>query len=225
MIIMFGEILFNTKAFEVTGESLLFALFLSISVSFAVSLFSHFVAFLYKAARTAFQRRLIVLSTLAITTGLFTALAIFRSEYLAHHEIHINPFYFVIINLFFFIVSSLLSFFVLPSWTEIKENAIRLKIYRTVLARKKEIERLKKEREKLKEEHSDNLKGRVRTVHYVNYTMDAIRRMYFEAVAIFIGANHACRPDHKTPDCYSEVIAQPNIEDVSFYLPPKLNNK
>src|ERR1035437_6873576 len=116
LIISIGEIMFNTKSFQVTGENMLFALILSISVSFAVFVFSHIAPFLYKSRKTTFQRRLVLFGSLLFVTGLFTALAIFRSTYLANHDVHIDPFYFVIINLFFFVVSALLSFFVLPSW-------------------------------------------------------------------------------------------------------------
>lgn len=124
LIITLGEIMFNTKAFQVTGESLLFALILSICISMAVFLFAHITPMLYKAATTKIIRISVVVGALLLVTCLFTALAIFRSTYLASHDVHVEPVYFVIINLFFFIVSALISFFVLPSWTEIKQNAL-----------------------------------------------------------------------------------------------------
>src|SRR5665213_1793827 len=110
LIIMLGEVLFNTKAFQVIGDNLLFALFLSISASVAVFIFSHMVPLLYKEAKKRWQKWMVILASLFLITSLFTALTIFRSSYLASHDVYIKPFYFVIINLFFFIVSGLLSF-------------------------------------------------------------------------------------------------------------------
>ena len=159
LIITLGEIMFNTKAFQVTGENMLFALILSICISFAVFIFSHVTPFLYKTAKNKLQRWTVIGGSLFLVTVLFTALAIFRSSYLAVHDVHINPSYFVIINIFFFVVSALLSFFVLPSWTEIKQNALRLKIHHALNKRKKELERQKKKDEKKARKGDQNSDG------------------------------------------------------------------
>jgi cation transport ATPase len=224
-VILFGEILFNTKAFQIIGESLLFALFISISVSFAIALFSHWVSFLYKGAKTAIKGRVIVFTSLLIVTVVFAAIAQLRTNYLAHHDIVVSPFYFVIINLFFFIVASLLSFFVLPAWVEIKEHQLHLKIYEAILKRKEKITELKRQREFLKEEFSESTKERVRLIQYANHSADTIRKMYDESVAGFKMHNIAVRTDGKVPDCFLEAVTEPNIENVTFYLPPRLSNK
>ena len=218
IIITVGEIMFNTKAFQVTGESLLFALILSICISFAVFIFAHISPFLYKGARTKLQRRLVIAGSLFLVTVLFIALAIFRSSYLAEHDIHIKPFYFVIINLFFFIVSALLSFFVLPSWVEIKQNAMRLKIFYAIKKRKKEIEQLKIEIEKMKETILERTKLRMRIAHHSNYAADRIRKMYWELLGIFKTTNLTYRTDGKTPDCFGDVLPDPDINDFNYTI-------
>ena len=147
IIITIGEILFNTKAFQILGESMLFALLISISISIGVLIFAHMIPLLYKGAKTTIQKRLIVIGSILLITGLFYVIAILRSEYLADHDVHISPFYFVIFNLFFFIVSALLSYFILPAWEEIKENSKHLKVINNIKKRKDEIEQLKKQRE------------------------------------------------------------------------------
>jgi len=81
LIITLGEIMFNTKAFQVTGESLLFALILSICISFAVFLFAHITPMLYKGAINKLQRISRLSGALIFVTSLFIALAIFRSSY------------------------------------------------------------------------------------------------------------------------------------------------
>jgi len=218
LIITLGEIMFNTKAFQVTGESLLFALILSVCISFAVLLFAHITPMLYKGASNKLQRISIVAGALILVTCLFIALAIFRSSYLATHDVHISPTYFVIINLFFFIVSTLVSFFVLPSWPEIKQNALLLKLQYVVKKRKKEIEKLKLEREKIMSTILERTKIRIRIVHYANYAAERIKKMYYESVGIFKTTNLIFRNDSTPPDCFSDDPPIPEIENFYYSL-------
>jgi len=222
-IIGVGEVLFNTKAFQVAGETMLFALLLSISVSFAVFVLAHMAPFLFKRAKTSFRRRLVVAGALFITIGLFQTLAIFRSRYLAHHEVDIAPFHFVIINLFFFIVSALLSYFILPSSDELKQHERRLKIYKTINKRKGEIKQLKREKEKIRDIVLEKTKERMRILYYTNYALDRIKKMYSESVSIFKNTNLIHRNDGKVPDCFSEELPAPDIEKFSFSFIPAKN--
>ncbi len=218
LIITLGEITFNTKAFQVTGESLLFALILSVCISFAVFLFAHITPMLYKGATNKLQRIGIVSGALVLVTCLFIALAIFRSSYLATHDVHISPTYFVIINLFFFIVSTLVSFFVLPSWPEIKENALLLKLQYVVKKRKKEIEKLKLEREKIMSTILERTKIRIRIAHYSNYAAERIKKMYYESVGMFKTNNLIFRNDGTPPDCFSDDPPIPEIDNFYYSL-------
>ncbi|MBK5286586.1 MAG: hypothetical protein JJE25_14415, partial [Bacteroidia bacterium] len=217
------EVLFNTKAFQVTGETTLFALLLSVSVCFAVFILAHMAPFLFKRARTSFRRRLVVGGALFITTGLFITLAIFRSQYLAHHEVNIHPFYFVIINLFFFIVSALLSFFVLPSSDELKQHAGRIKVYNAIRRRKKEIGILKKEKENIRELILKKTKERLRVLYYTNYSVDRVKKMYSESIATFKNTNLIHRTDGKVPECFSDTLPEPDIQNFSFSIVPPKN--
>ena len=129
-MITIAETLYNTKAFELIGENLLFALFLSAFLSFTVFLFSHLVPIWYKSAVSTLRRRLIIVVSAMMAISVFTALAIFRSQYLASHGVIVSPIYFIVINIFFFVVSTLISYYFLPSYQEIKiiwqsANAIR----------------------------------------------------------------------------------------------------
>ena len=218
IIVIIGEILFNTKAFQVTGENMLFALLLSISVSFAVLIFSHVSGLVYKEAKTKLQRRLVIAGSLFLASGLFITLAIFRSRFLETHDVHINPFYFVIINLFFFIVSALFSFFILPSWQEMKENQHLLKKYREIVKRKELIQAKKNERENIREIIWDTTKGRVRIVHYANYSTETIRKMYWNAVETFKRTNLIFRTDRQIPTCFGDALPDLEIENVMLLL-------
>lgn len=217
-LITLGEIMFNTKSFQVTGESLLFALGLSICVSFAVFLASHLVPLLYKSATNKIQRISVVLGSLSLVTCLFLALAIFRSSYLESHDVHIRPFYFVIINLFFFIVSALISFFVLPTWAEMKQNAVMLKVQYKVNKRKKEITKLQAEIDKIHTIIQETSKIRVRIAHLANYSIERIRKMYPETIGIFKTTNMTYRLDNTPPACFSEELPELAIENFIFSL-------
>lgn len=218
LIIFSGEVIFNSKSFQVTGENFLFSLILSISISFAVMVFSHMVPFLYKEAKSIFYRRLIVIGSLLIVTIVFSVLAIFRSNYLANHEIHISPGYFILFNLFFFIVSTLFSFSILPTWTELKENAHKVGTVKAIKKLKDEIQLLKAERERIKQSILENTKQRVRIGYHANYVIDRLRKMYWETLEVFKSTNRTFRTDGAIPDCFSDILPEPNIEDFNFSL-------
>ncbi|HKR07326.1 MAG TPA: hypothetical protein VJY62_22015 [Bacteroidia bacterium] len=218
IIIMLGDTLFNTKSFQIIGESLLFACVLSVCISIAVLAFSHIVPFLYKAAKTKFKKRVILIGSLLIVTGLFSALAVFRTTYLASHDVHISPVYFVLINLFFFIVATLLSYYILPTWQEIKQNAQKKKMLDEIEKQKSHLSQLKAEKEKNKATLHDNSKGRVRIIFYANYSNELIRKMYKETVETFKSTNLRCREDHCVPDCFSEIVSEPDMEDIMVLL-------
>jgi len=217
-IIFIGEVLFNTKAFQVTGESLLFALLLSVCISFAVFVFSHAAPLLYKAAKTLLQRRLILTGSLVLVTGIFTAMAIFRSTYLALHDIHIKPGYFVVINLFFFIVSAIVSFFVLPTWPEIRENAEKLKTLLAIEKRKTQIKAFDQEKETIKENVKRLTKDRIRILYLSKYVVNKIDKMYRESIATFKATNLNFRGDLKSPDCFNEPVPAMEIDEQAFNL-------
>lgn len=216
LFIFIGEIAYNTKSFQLITENLLFSLLLSAAVSFGVFIGSHIAPFMYKEAKTKWKRRLIVLCSLAIVTTVFITLSFLRVLYLKQHDVELNPFYFVIFNLFFFLVSALLSFFLLPTWTEIKHELRHITAYYKIKKRNKEIAKLKTEKEKIKETILHRTKERMRIAQYANYVADTVRKMYFEAVEVFKGTNLVHRSDRKTPDCFTQGVPEPVIDEVMF---------
>jgi len=204
LIIFIGDSTFNTAAFQLTGQSLLFSLLLSISLSFAVFILTHLAPLLYKEATTRLKKTLIVIGTLTLATTLFIALAVFRSALFASQSVSIKPVYFVIINLFFFIVSALLSYYILPGYEEIKEHWIQLMNHKNIRKREKEINQLQKDQGDLKSDILKSAKHHVRTSNYAMYLVERTKKMYQEAVAIFQSTNLAFRSDHQTPDCFHQ---------------------
>lgn len=216
LVIFSGEVVFNAKAFQVITESLLFALVLSVAISFCVLVGSHYAAFRYKDARTTFKRRMIVLCSLASATIVFIVIARIRSLYLLNHDIDINPLYFVVFNLFLFVISAVLSFALLPTWHEVKEEIKHLRLDQAVKKRERQIEALHSERGKIRDIVLERTKQRMRIVHYMNDTAEQIRKMYFETIEVFKNTNLIYRTDRKTPDCFSQIPDEPNIEDVTL---------
>lgn len=218
LMIFSGEVIFNSKSFQVTGENFLFSLILSISISFTVMVFSHMVPFLYKETKSTLYRRGIIIGSLIFVTLIFSALAIFRTRYLANHEVNISPGYFILFNLFFFVVSTLFSFSILPSWSELKENSTKVGKVKAIKKLKDEIQILKAERDRIKQRILENTKQRVRIGFHANYVIDRLRKMYWETLEVFKSTNRTFRTDGAIPDCFSDILPEPNIEDFSFSL-------
>jgi hypothetical protein len=224
LLVYAGEAAFNTKAFLITGDNFLFALILSICLSFGVLVFAHVSMNMVKSAKTIIKRRLIIAGSLILVTCLFIALAIFRSRYLAAHEISVEPKYFVIINLFFYIVACLVSYFMMPTSKELKANAEKRKIYRRIENRKSEIKTLQKQKEKLQETIAELTKMRVRVAYLAKYVLNKIQKMFREALAVFISTNLNFRKDGQCPNCFSDHIDDISIDiDSESFTQLKLN--
>lgn len=211
LLVYAGEAAFNTKAFLITGDNFLFALILSICLSFGVLVFAHVSMNMVKSARTVIKRRIIIAGSLILATCLFIALAIFRSRYLEAHEISVEPKYFVIINLFFYIVACLVSYFMMPTRKELKENEEKRRIYRRIEKRKNEIKSLQKQKEKLQETIAELTKMRVRVAYLAKYVLNKVQKMFREAQAVFITTNLTFRKDGQCPTCFSD-----HVDDVSI---------
>ncbi|HLG35752.1 MAG TPA: hypothetical protein VI757_12795 [Bacteroidia bacterium] len=224
-IIFLGEIIFNAKSFQITGENLLFALIISFSISLAIAIFSHIASFMYKGARTKVERWLVVGGSLLLVSAVFTVLAVFRSDYLSHHDVNVSPANFVLFNLFFFIVSALLSFFLLPTWHEIKENLRHVRLHYVMKKRNRHIKKLKDERIAIKDLHTANNKQRMRLIHHANYAAERIRKMYFDCVEVFKGTNLIFRTDKQTPNCFSAPVPEPDVEDIAFTIISQNTNR
>ena len=173
-------------------------------------------SFLYQKVKTNFEKRIVVFSSLAIVTIVFLFIAYFRSIYLSNHNVHISPTYFVVFNLFFFIISALLSFFVLPTFNEMKEQYKHIKLYYAVKRRDKEIKKLMDEKDALRTEHHETEKERIQKIYLAKYVIDLIKKMHGESIGTFKGTNHFLRPDRKTPVCFSDTLAEPDIQDITM---------
>ncbi len=212
VIIAIGEIVYNTKAFQIVGENLMFAFVISTAISVAVFAFSHLIPFLLKATRTKLMRRIIILASIGFVIVVFTALAIFRTQYLAAHGLNVSPVYFVVINLFFFVVALLLSYFLLPTWKELKENSDKVKKYKDIERRKKEIITMQKEQEANKLELLERNKARMQINYYSQYVINEVIGMYKESLGIFESSNLLFRTDRCIPACFSSKINDLDIE-------------
>jgi hypothetical protein len=223
VIIALGEVVYNTKAFQIVGENILFALIISIAVSVGVFAFSHFVPFMLKSIENKWKRRLTLLGSLALVAGLFTALAMFRSQYLATHGLTVSPVYFVVINMFFFVVSLLLSYFLLPTWAEFRENSQRINKYKNMEKNNKEIENLSSVQEANKSDLLEKNKARLQMNYYAQYCLNDVAGMYKESLGIFQSNNLLYRTDKAVPACFSATESNLEIErlKISFTNPNK----
>jgi len=110
----------------------------------------------------------------------------------------------------------LLSFFLLPTWQEIKENLRHVRLHYAMKKRNRHIRKLQAEKIAIKDLHTTNNKQRIRLMHHANYSVERIRKMYFECVEVFKGTNLIFRTDKHTPDCFTESVPEPDVEDISI---------
>ena len=213
---MAGETVYNASSFQKISENLLFALLFSCTVTAAVILGGHTAASLYKQAKNRRERIAIAVLSFVFMSILFYGFAYLRVLFLKDQHQEINPLVFVLFNLFFFIVMCLISHEALPTWRELRVGRRLHKIY---LAVEKKMTLLK-HKKAVKEEISDSLhvlnKARVRSMHFAKYVIDCIKARYREAVGLFMATNNRYRTDHKTPNCFSEIVPDLIIDD-SFY--------
>ena len=221
-LITLGEIAFNAKAFEITGHNLLFSLLLAVAISVSVYLFAHFVPIQYKRTDSDIKKKVILWGSLALITGVFIAMAVFRSQVLARNHINVNPFFFVIINVFLFVVSALVSYYLMPGWDEISRNARQFRIYNGIRKGNQEIIRLKKSRGEHKDAAIERAKFHIRVPHYAENLLERIRKLYREAVELFKQVNLINRSDSGVPDCFYE---EPPELDVNYYDFSSANSK
>jgi flagellar biosynthesis protein FliP len=167
------------------------------------------------------MRRLIVASSLLLIMLVFTSLAIFRTQYLAAHGTNVSPVYFVIVNLFFFIVALLLSYFILPTWNELKENAHSIKLYKGIQKRTAEIQRLQAEKEAIKDSLLERNKMRIQIAHYAEYAVMEVKSMFRESLGIFQSTNLLHRSDKCVPLCFSTATNDIEVDrfEISFTHP------
>ncbi len=205
-IILIGEILFNAKAFEISGENLLFALFISFSVSIGVYAFSHIVPMMYKKIQTPLNRWLFVVVTMIVTVALFIGLAYLRVIILKQRDLSVSPIVFVVINLFLFIVSVFLSHHFLPSLDEIKNSLHSRKLSKNIRARNKEINFKLKQKDDMQNYLLERAKIVVRINNYSGTVNRRIEKMYHESAEIFKSTNLTFRTDRKVPDCFYDAL-------------------
>ena len=211
LLVYAGEAAFNTKAFLITGDNLLFALILSICLSFGVLVFAHISMNMVKIARTVIKRRFLVAGSFVLATCLFIALAIFRSRYLEAHQITVEPKYFVIINLFFFVVACLVSYYLMPTSKEFKDNEEKRKVHRRIENRIKENKLLLARKEKIQDTIAEVTKMRIRVAYLAKYVLNRVQKMFKESQAVFISTNLNFRKDGQCPTCFND-----HVDDISI---------
>jgi hypothetical protein len=201
-----GEVMFNTKGFQLIGENKLFAFIIALGVSTLVCVLSHVAPHFHKRAKTKRRRRLIEIGTILLVTCLFIALAILRTKVLAMQGENASPFVFIIINLFFFIVSTLFSYIIDPTLDEIREHLHFLERHLRIIRRKKEIKEIEADKIKLRDQaKAVTTLSMAITVHSKDID-ELIKSMFHETVEHFKTTNIIHRTDGGVPDCFSTNI-------------------
>lgn len=210
-----GEVALNTQAFQVTGDSMLSALILSISVSLAVCLGAHFAGRKYKDAKTKTERRaVLIISAIGITILSFI-IASLRTLFFKKIGIDMNPLYFTIFNIVFFLIAAIATWYIYPSKAEMEANEVKLQQYKQLQKMKEE----KKQREQELQKHEITANEKLSEIMwismYAEHTTELIIRAYKEAVEVFKNANLLCRKEK--PECFGDEIPTLDIPHITFY--------
>jgi len=202
VVIGASEIALNAKAFQVLGENLLMAASMSLGVSVAILIGAYGAAHCFKKAKTAWERRLVLLITAPAALVVFAGLGAMRSTYLALHGVPVSPVFFVAINLFLFAASALLSYL---SISDPKDDAMRKRrseLLQSIDAGTKTLAQLHADKEELPERIAANLKSHHRLDERMKLYAEECRRLEREAIAAFLRTNRLYRKDRLTPDCF-----------------------
>lgn len=220
-VIFAGEVVLNAPAFQIMGESLLLAFLLSISISFAIAALSHYTAQLCRNAESREKKIGIAVFSFVIASAISIALAYLRSKYLESQDTHIPPALFAVISIGLYSICTWISYINLPSKEEIQEHEEKFKIYNAIQKRKRETEELKKEKENLTATTMEKVTYHLKAPIYAESVADRIRKMYHETVAEFKTTNLIHRTDNGVPDCFRDMVPEP---DINFFVFGSKNN-
>ncbi|MCH8904454.1 MAG: hypothetical protein IIA45_11130 [Bacteroidetes bacterium] len=210
-IILFGEVYFINTSLQIIGETPASSWPIAGSIGVTIFLITHVVPMAIKAVASKLHKALIFITSLIVISGGFYLLAIIRSEYLSEVlSIEITPLLFVFFNLMFLFASGLLSFFIAPTWQEIKNNWQAMRLSR--IKRKKENEIAWLENKKVKiDEEVESVKSEAR--HRFRDACDledSVIAYKDVSVNSLISVNLLKREDDIHPECFEEEIPDLN---------------
>lgn len=217
-LICMGEFVFNTMAFQVMGDIKLFSFFLSLGITTFTNVVAHYGARKLKAENNPKKKIIINIILAVCTIPVFIALAYLRKEYL--HSLNsketIPAIVFVIFNSSLFIATVML-FLKLPTKDEVEAYKQKRAIYKNIEKFEHRKKILQNEANILEEELTKLNKQRLRVAYYTEYTIERIKKMYLECVALFISNNLKYRNDGQTPDCFNDSIPELDINSTIIY--------
>jgi hypothetical protein len=218
LIICIGELVFNTMAFQVMGDIKLFSFFLSLGITTFTAVVAHYGARKLKTENNPRKKIIINIILAVCTIPVFIALAYLRKEFL--HSLNsketIPAIVFVIFNCSLFIATVML-FLRLPTKEEIEAYKQRRVICKNIEKYEHRKKVLQNEAIILEDELTKINKQRLRIAYYTEYTIERIKKIYLECVTLFISYNLKYRNDNQTPDCFSDIIPELEINNTIFF--------
>ncbi len=210
VIITFGDTAYNIQSFQLLTENMLFATLFSITCSVTALTLAHFIPMMYKKITTRLKRIAFSSAMLTVITLFFSALAVFRTQFLQENEITVDSGWFIVINMVFFLVTMFISALLLPTWEELKRNWKQIKLRIAIRKQKKKIRKIFEEKEKLRISEMEHEKHCARVSHYMDSCNHRINKLFHDCMETFKRDNIAYRSDNKVPDCFNEKL--PDLE-------------
>ncbi len=210
IVICIGDTVYNIQSFEAVTDNLLFAMLFSLGCSVAALSLAHFIPMLYKKLTTRFGRITFGGAITAAVMLFFSALSVFRSQFLQGSGVTVDSGWFIVINMVFFLATMLVSALLLPTWEELQKNWKQIKLRIAISKQKRKIRNIFRQKEKLRIAEKEHEKHCARISHYRDSCNHRIKKLFADCAQAFTCENIAYRSDNKVPDCVNEPL--PDID-------------
>lgn len=224
-IFCLAETILNANSFQIMGDNKLLAWLFSAVLSFVVCVLAHVTSLVLKECKNWRQAVLTIVVSLVIAISIFMASATLRDDYYKMLNVPVTSSVFVVYNLGIFIISVVASFFLFPSWKEIKEDRMHAKIYEGIQRREAEINELQHKLKKVTTEKILRGQYGINMPYYTKHLIRRVNKKYKDCVEKFKSTNLIYRTDRQMPPCFSEETPELDIDEVLADLDNLQNNE
>ncbi len=228
IVLIFGDVIFNTPVFQTYGYNLAESFFLGAIFAGLLGVLAHFFKRITMWGKTSWQRRAIGIGLLVLLGILFYTMAAHRAQFLevqmsedAAKPIHVSPLPFVVMSLLLFLGAVVINDFHFPSpeQREAMREYQRLTMEREAL--EAEFARLKNEEAAIENEHVEVRHMNASILEYGCSLEDVIISKAHEGLALFKKTNTSHRKDNGRPRSF-DIPGYPLQFKTNFHTIKKL---
>lgn len=211
------DVVFNARAFEALGDSLLYSLGMGLGVAAAAyALSKGVIRFLERAKTEGRKFYYAAAGVFLAAAGGFWVLSEFRAHMMAEEGIDssFSPTAFLFLNLFFFVASIVIGAVFFPPKNQVESDCELAERFEKIEAREKEIQGIKDNLSLARDTADKERKEHEGVLNYTRHVLDRISAIFLEAVATFKSHDMLSRPDRSVPDSFTEAV--PDLDGMQF---------